>query len=109
MQKDIGNGKGRKGGIPLQPALPWRRLGRGLLHRAPSTEPQPIYPEASEKRHRLHNRTLLFTLLDLGRPQQNLVTLLINVLDVLIIYLYFNEVLLSVRIQLFVVNKVSIC
>lgn len=35
------------GSVPLQPALPWRRPGRDLLHRAPSTEPQPIYPEAS--------------------------------------------------------------
>lgn len=55
--------KGRMGGIPLQPALPWRRLGRDLLHRAPSTVPQPIYPEASEKQHRLRNQTLLFTFL----------------------------------------------
>jgi hypothetical protein len=50
------------GGVPLQPALPWRPPGRGLLHRASSTVPQPIYPEASEKRHRLRNQTLLFTL-----------------------------------------------
>lgn len=47
--------------VPLQPALPWRRLGRDLLHRAPLTEPQPIFPEASEKRHRLRDQTLLCT------------------------------------------------
>lgn len=53
---------GRIARVPLQPALPWRPLGQDLLHRAPSTEPQPIYSEASEKRHRLHNHTFLFTI-----------------------------------------------
>lgn len=68
-------GEGRVGCIPLQPVLPWRRPGRDLWYRAPSTVPQPIYPEASEKQHRLRNQTLLCTLQTLGEPQGNFMVL----------------------------------
>lgn len=63
---------GRIARVPLQPALPWRRLDRDLSHRASSTEPQPIYSEASEKRNRLHNHNFLFTT-KLGGPQRKIV------------------------------------